>query len=235
LGKVLEEKKKANWLLYGLVGISLLLHAGILLHLSRGMAFRKASCIEISLESESRPRVRNIPKPRLDRAMPPSSPLIQPRMLQEASVPDPVPPVSELQPPDVFDAPPHVPVRVHAFSPPEPLADAKTDAPVNIGDEGESESRMDYLGMVRLRIETRKKYPALALSRNLEGRAVVDFVIEPDGRVTRTSVVQTSGHPLLDDAALDAVHRAAPFPPPPQKIFNAGVQVSIPIIFELIQ
>jgi protein TonB len=48
-------------------------------------------------------------------------------------------------------------------------------------------------------------YPELARRAHGEGKVVVECVIDTDGRVTDLTLI--SGHPLLADAALDAVRR----------------------------
>lgn len=47
------------------------------------------------------------------------------------------------------------------------------------------------------------------------GRVLVAFSIGYGGELTAASVAQSSGHAGLDNAALDHIRRAAPFPPPP--------------------
>ena len=48
-------------------------------------------------------------------------------------------------------------------------------------------------------------YPDLARRAHVEGKVVLECVIDEDGRVTGLRVM--SGHPLLADAARDAVQR----------------------------
>ncbi|NND18101.1 MAG: TonB family protein [Silicimonas sp.] len=59
-----------------------------------------------------------------------------------------------------------------------------------------------------------------------EGRVRVAMVILPDGRLSGVSVAASSGSRSLDNAAVNAVMRAAPFPPAPDplddKFFNVG-------------
>jgi protein TonB len=44
-------------------------------------------------------------------------------------------------------------------------------------------------------------------------------------------VQQSSGSKLLDDAAMAALDRAAPFPPLPQEIARAPLEVQVPFNF----
>ncbi|WP_052245374.1 TonB family protein [Halocynthiibacter namhaensis] len=47
------------------------------------------------------------------------------------------------------------------------------------------------------------------------GTAVVSFHIETSGTPSRVRIQRSSGKPALDQAAIDHIHRAAPFPSPP--------------------
>ncbi len=68
-----------------------------------------------------------------------------------------------------------------------------------------------YIASANARIAAHKHYPELAEQRGIEGKVTVRFVIDQTGAVTSTTVAH-SVDPLLDDAAIDAVKEAAPFP-----------------------
>lgn len=72
--------------------------------------------------------------------------------------------------------------------------------------------RASLLSDALARIRAQRRYPELARRREIEGRVRVAFHVGGDGRVDR-AVVRAGADPLLDDAALDAVRRAAPLPP----------------------
>ncbi|AOS83358.1 hypothetical protein BIU88_03885 [Chlorobaculum limnaeum] len=91
----------------------------------------------------------------------------------------------------------------------------------------------NYLSIVRSRIEAKKHYPPFARSLQQEGAVIVNVVIGSDGAVISTSIVKSSGFSTLDNAALAAVRKAAPFPPPTG--FGLGrLTVNIPLLFKLI-
>lgn len=71
-----------------------------------------------------------------------------------------------------------------------------------------------YPAQVLAWIERHKRYPSRASDRRLEGEAVVALTLDRRGRLRRVELVQSSGHALLDEAAIDAVRRADPFPRP---------------------
>ena len=56
-------------------------------------------------------------------------------------------------------------------------------------------------------------FPQEAKRRNLAGELILDVAINPDGTIFRVKVARSSGHKLLDDAALRIVHLAAPYAP----------------------
>ena len=91
----------------------------------------------------------------------------------------------------------------------------------------------DYFEMVRLKIERHKKYPDSARARHIEGQTVIGFVIAPDGHVSSLKVVRSSKNSALDNAALNAVKEASPFPRPPKHLFKGPISLEITIAFEL--
>jgi protein TonB len=103
------------------------------------------------------------------------------------------------------------------------------------GGSGGFGSKMSYLDMVRIKIEKQKKYPESAQQRNIEGQVTVEFSISLDGRITDPCVSKSSGHPLLDLAAMDAVKKASPFSSPPREFFTEAIHINLPIRFELIR
>ena len=61
-------------------------------------------------------------------------------------------------------------------------------------------------------------YPEEAKQRHLSGSLILDVAILPDGSVKNITVRRSSGHKLLDDAAVRIVKLAAPFAPFPADI-----------------
>ncbi len=55
-------------------------------------------------------------------------------------------------------------------------------------------------------------YPDEARRQQLHGQLVLTVAINRDGSIKSTDVIQSSGHKLLDDAAIRIVRLAAPFP-----------------------
>lgn len=59
-------------------------------------------------------------------------------------------------------------------------------------------------------------YPDEARRRHLSGQLVISVAIRRDGSVERADVIQSSGIPLLDSAALRIAKLAEPYPPLPK-------------------
>ncbi len=61
------------------------------------------------------------------------------------------------------------------------------------------------------------QYPSMALRNHYEGTAVIEIMVDPAGTITSAKVQKSSGFPLLDEAALEAVKRRWRFPPGQQR------------------
>ncbi len=91
-----------------------------------------------------------------------------------------------------------------------------------------------YQEMLRARVERVKRYPPAAKRRHEEGRVTLHFSLGPDGRLLELKVAASSRSPDLDQAALEAVRRAAPYPPLPAELARKGrLALALTIAFEL--
>jgi periplasmic protein TonB len=61
-------------------------------------------------------------------------------------------------------------------------------------------------------------YPDEARRRRLSGSLLLDVALNPDGSVQEITVRRSSGHKVLDDAAIRIVELASPFAPFPPDI-----------------
>lgn len=62
-----------------------------------------------------------------------------------------------------------------------------------------------------------------------EGMVTVTFLVSPSGAASGIRVSRSSGNPVLDQAALDVVRRASPFPAPPS---GASKSVTLPLRYK---
>lgn len=65
----------------------------------------------------------------------------------------------------------------------------------------------------------------------LTGTVNVEIVIAADGQLLTTRILKSSGRSTLDSAAIAAVERAAPFPPPPDTLGQAQTTYEVPFRF----
>ncbi|HMA95868.1 MAG TPA: energy transducer TonB [Polyangiaceae bacterium] len=94
-------------------------------------------------------------------------------------------------------------------------------------------ARAHYASLLRAAIERSKQYPELARRRGVEGTVVVSFRVSRNGHVSGLIVAHSSGHELLDRAALAAISLAGAFPSVPFEVDGQYVSVEVPLVFRL--
>ena len=82
------------------------------------------------------------------------------------------------------------------------------------------------LAQIRALIEAAKRYPLMAQRRGLEGTASVSFQIQADGSIQTLKIIRSSGSDILDEAALQTIKQAAPFPAYPDPI-QIGIRFAL--------
>jgi protein TonB len=85
---------------------------------------------------------------------------------------------------------------------------------------------------VRYMDPIRPPYPRQARVMGWEGTVMLQVEVKPDGTVGEVSVVKTSGHALLDEAALTAV-KGRRFAPAMEGNFPVRSVVNLPVRFDL--
>ncbi len=105
-------------------------------------------------------------------------------------------------------------------------------SPGSEGGDGAPAVYAEYLSRLRQRLHEALRYPPAARRRGLTGAVTIELTILPSGLIRDVSVVTSSSHPLLDDAAVETVRelRAQPFPAslPPRTL-----RVRLPVVFQL--
>ncbi|MEX0591578.1 MAG: energy transducer TonB, partial [Xanthobacteraceae bacterium] len=102
-----------------------------------------------------------------------------------------------------------------------------------VADTGGRAAISSYQAQVLAHLSRHRVYPPEARSRGATGVARVQFALGRDGRVTSASLVGGSGERVLDEAALDMVRRASPFPPFPSGLTQSRMDFAAPIRFDL--
>jgi protein TonB len=91
----------------------------------------------------------------------------------------------------------------------------------------------DYLERVWRHVRRFVRYPEVEKKGKKEGTGRVMYRIGRDGTVLEAAITESTGYPALDQAILDALHRASPVPPPPSDYPGTDVQVDSPFDFHL--
>ena len=78
-----------------------------------------------------------------------------------------------------------------------------------------------------------KTYPATSRDRRETGQIMLRFDLDRAGQVSNAAISRSSGHSLLDGAALDMLRRAAPLPPPPSSVPGTKIELVVPVKFQL--
>lgn len=77
-------------------------------------------------------------------------------------------------------------------------------------------------------------YPrAVAEELKIEGKVVVGFTINRDGRLEETEILESSGHPVLDQAVEKMVEFAQPFTALPATVKHERIRFAFPVTVKL--
>lgn len=75
-------------------------------------------------------------------------------------------------------------------------------------------------------------YPPYAKSQNIQGRVLVQFIVERSGAITNVSVAE-SANPVLDNEAMRVIRKMPKWRPGKEKGRIVRVKIMIPIIFKI--
>ena len=110
----------------------------------------------------------------------------------------------------------------------------RTAAPLDTDSAHISQRKIGWESLVKGKINKMRNYPQDARRRKRSGTAVIMFRVNERGDVLSSQLVSSSGTLSLDRAALMALEKASPLPPPPKEIVKSGMQiVTLPVEFGL--
>ena len=159
----------------------------------------------------------------LQEALPPRSAEFPP----EARAPEPEPtPFKRME-----QTPPPPVVKPVAPSKPEPVRTpaAKASRQGRDAVAGDNSALIDaYKIAIAAKIARNK--PAANMAASAQGVVQISFTIASDGNVGGLKITQSSGHYVLDQAALATLSKSSPFPPPP---LGAPRMFTVPIRFNI--
>ena len=152
--------------------------------------------------------------------------------LPEPASPEPV--AQELPPPEPVaewpvEQPPPQPPKPMVEPQKSPIIKNKPAVLPSLKAEEVAAARASYGAIVMAKINAAKFYPAAARSSGVTGIVGVQFNIDALGKVVSAHVIRSSGHDLLDQAALDIL-RSLDLPPPPAGSFSANTNIKFTLV-----
>ncbi|WP_125911856.1 energy transducer TonB [Kiloniella majae] len=91
----------------------------------------------------------------------------------------------------------------------------------------------DYWKAVQIHLARNKRYPRKAKRRQMQGEIMIQLTLFSSGKVESYKILESSGFPLLDKAAIKMINKSAPFPPFPASITAAQMSRRIPVVFNM--
>jgi len=123
---------------------------------------------------------------------------------------------------DVVKAPTYLSAKSNLpLIPPGEMKDSNTstlEAEATVSLDSQELKYVSYLNKIKKKIEPKWHYPETAQEIGLQGKLALCFSIIRDGHLDRLELLNSSGHPLLDEGALKAVEGAAPYYPLPDRL-----------------
>jgi protein TonB len=90
-----------------------------------------------------------------------------------------------------------------------------------------------YESRIRAALEERKRYPTMAKSLGQTGRVVLRFVVERDGTVSRSELLQKSPYPLLNRATQGILEGVTKLEPIPRELHRLSWEFTVPVDYRL--
>jgi protein TonB len=142
----------------------------------------------------------------------------------------PAPAADPAPPPAAVAAPPAVTATTHAAAAASPSGTLLTQA-------NASGDALDGLRAYRLSVANQarrfKRYPAQAIASRWEGTTEIRLEVGSDGRPRTAAVGRSSGHELLDRAALTMIDAGALRAPLPETLRGRNFVIVLPVVFNL--
>jgi protein TonB len=199
--------------------------------------------VELSKKSEPPPVVISEPV----KAEPePIKPKIEPKpKLKPINKPLPTPTVVKNEPAPYLSSPAVVTHQTEVIAvapkadatpspaPPAPIVAPEPPKPAAVSQEDIDDARGKYGNTLWGAIGKYKQYPRIAQMRGWQGEAIVELLLDGNGKLKSKKIIQSSGFESLDKQALEMVEKAAPFPAPPEALRGSNFSIKVPIPFKL--
>ena len=200
--------------------------------------------VRVVPKTPAKPEVDPVPdkfEPEQEKLPISSAPAFEPETAPEtAPGPEPVPEINELKPEGMEGdlIRPQIPVRDAIFDSeviarralePAKKGDSETGIPFNPANM----VLRGYMGLLKERVERAWVYPYAAKKERIFGDLLIRFVIRRDGTLGDVHIRRTSGHVVLDNAAMKALRDAEPFWPLPEGFGEEALTVNGRFIYTL--
>jgi len=169
-------------------------------------------------KKKSKPKPRPKPKPKRILKAPPKKTVPMPVQSKKTAIPETIPEKPAEKTESRFDSEQTESKELLKAAKPS----AATTSPFNVIHE----ARPIY------RLNPSPKYPRIARIRGYQGNVLLDVLVNTDGKVDDLKIYKSSGHPLLDRAAVSSVKRWL-FEPGMIGEKKTDMWVRVPIRFEL--
>ena len=153
-----------------------------------------------------RPLKKSVPKPQVVQ----SDTLLKQALPQPEPLPEPLPEPSSVEPPVIESA---------SKPPPEPVA--QSAQPAREGGAAVQAQRVSYHAQVMAHLLKYKHYPSRAKRRRMQGVLAVEVSVGRNGELLNYTIVKSSEHQVLDQAAIDMLKRAEPLPVIPAQMLDS--------------
>lgn len=90
-----------------------------------------------------------------------------------------------------------------------------------------------YMQMLKEKIEGIWRYPSDAAEKGIYGDLYIRFTIKKDGKLGAVELIRTSGHKILDDAAIKALKDAEPYWPLPEEWGRDGFTITGHFVYSI--
>ena len=241
--------KSAGRRLHYSIAASLLLHLLVLWPGVAQVLTRDApSVLHATLKPPPQPEIEpaaTVKPPTRAAAPAPTSEAPTPKSRQQAlerggedSVPSVTAPVvSPLKPPPATDASTVAVAPLPVTAPTTQSAPTETASGALITEINASGEAVDGLRGYRLAVATQarrfKRYPAQAMAAGWAGTAQIRLEVGSDGRPREATVARSSGHEVLDRAALSMINAGALRTRLPESLRGKAFAVALPVVFNL--
>lgn len=94
-----------------------------------------------------------------------------------------------------------------------------------------SAAQSNYYRVLIAELKNALVYPDSARSEGLEGTVYLKILVQRSGRIKSYDIITSSGHPELDEAAVETLKKANPAPAFPDEIQESELNFGVPIRF----